>query len=88
LRRPNRSINYRILDGLFGVITIAMILIVGSSAFPNMALSKSSSNNNNKHSSQVPLLSNGGISGNSGVGASNLNGFHNQFSSTSLYSAP
>jgi peptidoglycan/xylan/chitin deacetylase (PgdA/CDA1 family) len=88
LRRPNRSINYRILDGLFGVITIAMILIVGSSAFPNMALSKSSSNNNNKHSSQVPLLSNGGISGNNGVGASNLNGFHNQSSSTSLYSAP
>jgi peptidoglycan/xylan/chitin deacetylase (PgdA/CDA1 family) len=88
LRRPNRSINYRTLGGLFGVITIAMILIIGSSAFPNMALSKSSSNNNNKHSSQVPLLSNGGISGNSGVGASNLNGFHNQSSSTSLYSAP
>jgi hypothetical protein len=87
LRRPNRSINYRILGGLFGVITIAMILIVGSSAFPNMAISKSSSKNNNKHSSQVPLLSNGGISGNS-VGASNLNGFHNQSSSTSLYSAP
>jgi len=53
-----------------------------------MALSKSSSNNNNKHSSQVPLSSNGGISGNDGVGASNLNGFHNQSSSTSLYSAP
>jgi peptidoglycan/xylan/chitin deacetylase (PgdA/CDA1 family) len=88
LRRPNRSINYRTLGGLFGVISIAMILIIGSSAFPNMALSKSSSNNNNKHSSQVPLLSNGGISGNSGVGASNLNGFHNQSSSTSLYSAP
>jgi peptidoglycan/xylan/chitin deacetylase (PgdA/CDA1 family) len=88
LRRPNRSINYRTLGGLFGVIGIAMILIIGSSAFPNMALSKSSSNNNNKHSSQVPLLSNGGIPGNSGVGASNLNGFHNQSSSTSLYSAP
>ena len=88
MRRPNRSINYRTLGGLFGVITIAMILIIGSSGFPNMALSKSSSNNNNKHSSQVPLLSNGGISGNSGVGASNLNGFHNQSSSTSLYSAP
>jgi peptidoglycan/xylan/chitin deacetylase (PgdA/CDA1 family) len=88
LRRPNRSINYRTLGGLFGVITIAMILIIGSSGFPNMALSKSSSNNNNKHSSQVPLLSNGGIPGNSGVGASNLNGFHNQSSSTSLYSAP
>jgi hypothetical protein len=88
LRRPNRSINYLTLGGLFGVITIAMILIIGGSAFPNMALSKSSSNNNNKHSSQVPLLSNGGISGNRGVGASNLNGFHNQSSSTSLYSAP
>lgn len=88
MRRPNRSLNYRTLGGLFGVITIAMILIIGSGAFPNMALSKSSSNNNNIHSSQVPLLSNGGISGNSGVGASNLNGFHNQSSSTSLYSAP
>jgi peptidoglycan/xylan/chitin deacetylase (PgdA/CDA1 family) len=82
------SVTIRPLGGLFGVISIAMILIIGSSAFPNMALSKSSSNNNNKHSSQVPLLSNGGISGNSGVGASNLNGFHNQSSSTSLYSAP
>ncbi|MGB7956252.1 MAG: hypothetical protein WCF23_19945, partial [Candidatus Nitrosopolaris sp.] len=29
-----------------------------------------------------------GISGNSSSGASNLNGFHNQSSSTSLYSAP
>src|SRR5712691_5502984 len=65
-----------------------MILIIGSSSFPNMALSKSSTNNNNKHSSHVPLLSNGGISGNSGIGASNLNGFHNRSSSTSLYSAP
>jgi peptidoglycan/xylan/chitin deacetylase (PgdA/CDA1 family) len=65
-----------------------MILIIGSSSFPNMALSKSSSHNNNKPSSHVPLLSNGGISGNSSSGASNLNGFHNQSSSTSLYSAP
>ena len=66
-----------------------MILIVGSSAFPNMALRKSFSHNNNKPSSHVPLLSNGGISGNSSIGASNLNGFHNQSSSTShLYSAP
>jgi peptidoglycan/xylan/chitin deacetylase (PgdA/CDA1 family) len=88
LRRPNRSINYRTLGGLFGVITIAMILIIGSSSFPNLALSKSSSNNNNKHSSGVPLLSNGGISGNSGVDASKLYGYHNQSSSTSLYSAP
>lgn len=46
LRRPNRSINYRTLGGLFGVITFAMILIIGSSAFPIMALSKSSSNSN------------------------------------------
>jgi peptidoglycan/xylan/chitin deacetylase (PgdA/CDA1 family) len=88
LRRPNRSINYRTLGGLFGVITIAMILIIGSSSFPNMALSKSSLHNNNKPSSHVPLLSNGGISGNSSSGSSNLNGFHNQSSSTSLYSAP
>jgi hypothetical protein len=53
-----------------------MILIIGSSSLTNMALSKSSSNNNNKHSSHLPLLSNGGISGNSGIGASNLNGVH------------
>jgi peptidoglycan/xylan/chitin deacetylase (PgdA/CDA1 family) len=65
-----------------------MILIIGSSSFPNMALSKSSSHNNNKPSSHVPLLGNGGISGNSSSGSSNLNGFHNQSSSTSLYSAP
>lgn len=65
-----------------------MILIIGSSSFPNMALSKSSSHNNNKPSSHVPLLSNGGISGNSSSGSSNLNGFHNQSSSNSLYSAP
>jgi peptidoglycan/xylan/chitin deacetylase (PgdA/CDA1 family) len=75
---------------LFGivVITIAMIHIIGSSSFPNMALSKSSLHNNNKPSSHVPLVSNGGISGNSSSGSSNLNGFHNQSSSTSLYSAP
>jgi peptidoglycan/xylan/chitin deacetylase (PgdA/CDA1 family) len=65
-----------------------MILIIGSSSFPNMALSKSSLHNNNKPSSHVPLLSNGGIAGNSSSGSSNLNGFHNQSSSTSLYSAP
>jgi hypothetical protein len=65
-----------------------MILIIGSSCFPNMALSKSSSHNNNKPSSHVPLLSKGGISGNSSSGSSNLNGFHNQSSSNSLYSAP
>jgi hypothetical protein len=65
------------------------MLIIGSSAFPNMALSKSSSHNNNKPSSHVPLLSNGGISGNSGIGASNLDGFHNQSSSDApLYLAP
>ncbi|MRN60525.1 MAG: polysaccharide deacetylase family protein [Nitrosopumilales archaeon] len=82
-----RNANFRTLFGIV-VITIAMILIIGSSSFPNMALSKSSSHNNNKPSSHVPLLSNGGISGNSGIGASNLNGIHNQSSSTSLYSAP
>jgi peptidoglycan/xylan/chitin deacetylase (PgdA/CDA1 family) len=76
------------LGGHFGVLTIAIMLIIGISAFPNMALSKSSSHNSNKPSSHVPLLSNGGISGNSSSGSSNLNGFHNQSSSTSLYSAP
>ena len=88
MRRSNRSINYRTLGGLFGFLTIAIMLIIGSSSFPNMALSKSSSNNNNKPSLHVPLLSYGGISGNSGIPASNSNGFHNQSSSTSLYSAP
>jgi hypothetical protein len=89
LRTPNRNINYRTSGGPFGVLTIAIMLIIGISAFPNMALRKSFSHNNNKPSSHVPLLSNGGISGNSSIGASNLNGFHNQSSSTShLYSAP
>ena len=64
------------------------MLIISSSFFPNMALSKSSSNHNSKSSSNVPLLTNGGISANSG-GVSNLNSFQNQSSSTShLYSAP
>ena len=63
------------------------MLIIGT-GLTNMAVSKSASHHNTKSTSQVPLLSNGGISGNSGVGASNLNGFHNQSSSTSLYSAP
>ena len=76
------------MGGPFGVLTIAIMLIIGISAFPNMALSKSSSHNNNKPSSHVPLLTNGGIAGNSSSGASNLNGFHNQSSSSSLYSAP
>ncbi|MFZ0897269.1 MAG: hypothetical protein WAZ77_22425, partial [Candidatus Nitrosopolaris sp.] len=88
MRTPNRNINYRTLGGPFGVLTIAIMLIIGISAFPNMALSKSSSHNTNKPSSHVPLLSNGGISGNSSSGSSNLNRFHNQSSSTSLYSAP
>ncbi|PWU81786.1 MAG: hypothetical protein DLM72_05150 [Candidatus Nitrosopolaris wilkensis] len=74
-----RNANFRTLFGIV-VISIAIMLVIGSSSFPNMALSKSSSH--------VPLLSNGGIIGNSGIGASNLNGFHNQSSSTSLYSAP
>ncbi|MFZ0895904.1 MAG: hypothetical protein WAZ77_15525, partial [Candidatus Nitrosopolaris sp.] len=65
MRTPNRNINYRTLGGPFGVLTIAIMLIIGISAFPNMALSKSYSHNNNKPSSHVPLLSNGGISGNS-----------------------
>ena len=64
-----------------------MMLIISSSSFPNMALSKSSSHHNNKRSSNLPLLTNGGISGSGSV--SNLNGFQNQSSSTShLYSAP
>jgi hypothetical protein len=88
LRRLNRRMNYRTLGGIFGVIAIVMILIIGGSSFPNMALSVSSSLNNNKPSSHVPLLSNAGISSNSGIHASNLNGFHNQSSSASLYSAP
>ena len=81
-----RNANFRTLFGIV-VITIAIMLIIGT-GLTNMAVSKSASHHNTKSTSQVPLLSNGGISGNSGVGASNLNGFHNQSSSTSLYSAP
>lgn len=64
------------------------MLIIGSSSFSNIALSKSSSKNNNKPSSNVPSASHDGISGNTGIRASNLSGFHNQSSSTTLYSAP
>jgi hypothetical protein len=75
------------LFGIIITIAIAMMLIISSSSFPNMALSKSSSHHNNKRSSNLPLLTNGGISGSGSV--SNLNGFQNQSSSTShLYSAP
>ena len=81
-----RNANFRTLFGIV-VITTAIMLIIGT-GLTNMAVSKSASHHNTKSTSQVPLLSNGGISGNSGVGASNLNGFHNQSSSTSLYSAP
>jgi peptidoglycan/xylan/chitin deacetylase (PgdA/CDA1 family) len=86
LSNLERNANFRTLFGIV-VITIAIMLIIGT-GLTNMAVSKSASHHNTKSTSQVPLLSNGGISGNSGVGASNLNGFHNQSSSTSLYSAP
>jgi Polysaccharide deacetylase len=83
-----RNANFRTLFGIV-VITIAIMLIIGTRSLTSMALSISSSQNNNKPSSHVPLLSNGGIPGNSGIRASNLNGFHNQSSSIShLYSAP
>ena len=83
-----RNVNFQTLFGIIITITIAMILIIGCSPFPNMALSKSSSHHNNKSSSNVPLLTNGGTSGSSG-GVSNINGFQNQSSSSShLYSAP
>ena len=62
-----------------------MMLIIGSGSLP-MALSKSSSHQNNKSSLSVPILPSCGIPGNSGL--SNLTGVHNQSSSTSLYSAP
>jgi len=82
------DVNFQTLFRNIVAITFAMIRIIGSSFFPNMALSKSSSHHNNKSSSNVPLLTNGGTSGSSG-GVSNINGFQNQSSSSShLYSAP
>jgi Polysaccharide deacetylase len=80
-----RSANARTLYGIVLTITIAMMLIIGSGSLP-MALSKSSSHQNNKSSLHIPILPSGGIPGNSGL--SNLIGVHNQSSSTSLYSAP
>jgi len=80
-----RGANARTLYGIVVIITVAMMLIIGSGSLP-MALSKSSSHQNNKSSLSVPILPSGGIPGNSGL--SNLTGVHNQFSSTSLYSAP
>ena len=38
MRTPNRNIDYRTLGGPFGVLTIAIMLIIGISAFPNMPL--------------------------------------------------
>ncbi|PWU79452.1 MAG: hypothetical protein DLM72_17260, partial [Candidatus Nitrosopolaris wilkensis] len=77
MRRPIR----RTLGGPFSVLTIAIMLIIGSSAFPNMALSKSSSHISSNIGGAATSTSNSGVS--------NLNGFHNQSSSTShLYLAP
>jgi peptidoglycan/xylan/chitin deacetylase (PgdA/CDA1 family) len=78
-----RNANAWNLYGIVVTITIAMMLIIGSGSLPT-ALSKSSSHQNNKSSLHIPSI--GGILGNNGL--SNLNGFHNQSSSTSLYSAP
>src|SRR5438128_7769481 len=79
-----RSANARTLYGIVVTITVAMMLIIGSGSLP-MVLSKSSSHQNDKSSLHVPILPRGGIAG---IGLSNLNGVHNQSSSTSLYSAP
>jgi len=79
LRRLNRIT----LGSFFGALALAVMLIGGSSAFPNMAIGKSSSHHINKSSSNNPLITNSGISG------SRLTGFHNQTSiSSHLYSAP
>jgi hypothetical protein len=69
-------------QSLFGIvtITIAMMLIIGSS-FPDISLGKSSS--------LIASSSGGGVStGNSGSNVSNLHGIHNQSSSNHLYFAP
>ncbi|MFZ0225282.1 MAG: polysaccharide deacetylase family protein, partial [Candidatus Nitrosopolaris sp.] len=72
------------LDGntTFGIVVviIAMMLIIDSSSFLNMALSKPSS-------WRVPLPTSGGISINSngGNGSSNLNRLYKQFTSTYLF---
>ncbi|HXP49404.1 MAG TPA: polysaccharide deacetylase family protein [Bacteroidia bacterium] len=50
--------------------SLLLILIIGSSSFLNMALSKSSSH--------IPLLTSDGISINGGTASSNINGTYNQ----------
>jgi hypothetical protein len=74
-------------QGLYGfeiTVTIAIMLIVGSSL--QYALSKSSSHPKNK--SSVLVSSSSGGTGNSGSGVSKLNGIRNQSSSSPLYLAP
>jgi hypothetical protein len=61
----------------FGLLafSLLLILIISSSSFLNMALSKSSSH--------IPLLTSDTISVNGGTGPSNINGTYNQSFSTS-----
>jgi len=54
----------------FLAFSLLLILIIGSSSFLNMALSKSSSH--------IPLLTSDGISINGGTASSNINGTYNQ----------
>src|SRR5215469_1855908 len=61
-------------------LALLLILIIGSSSFLNMALSKPSSH--------FPLLTSDGISVNGGTGSSNINGAYNQsFLTSRLYFA-
>jgi peptidoglycan/xylan/chitin deacetylase (PgdA/CDA1 family) len=54
----------------FLAFSLLLIIIIGSSSFLNMALSKSSSH--------IPLLTSDGISINGGTASSNINGTYNQ----------
>ncbi|MFZ0511882.1 MAG: polysaccharide deacetylase family protein [Candidatus Nitrosopolaris sp.] len=75
-----RNTNFESLFGIVVTITIAMMLIIGSS-FPDISLGKSSS--------RIASNSGGGVgTGNSGSSVSNLHGIHNQSSSSHLYFAP
>jgi len=72
--------NAKILFGVVVTFTIVMMLVIGSS-FPNVALSKSSS--------QISSNTGGAATSTSNSGVSNLNGFNNQSSSGApLYLAP
>jgi hypothetical protein len=76
------------LFGIVSIVSMAIMLIIGST-FPNIALSISSLNHKNNSSSHTPSSSGAATStSNSGNGVTNLGVNHNQSSSSPLYFAP